>query len=360
VILSACNRQKHGQDRTRFDDAALAKHRQATMKIYNEISNPAHSSAQDFVAQQSEQDMLHIQRVVDLSLKPVPIKDGAFHEVIPQPSSPVATPLTHLEQNKLLGMARSVGRLEMSAGSSDKALKGTAFVVGPGVVATNCHVVEAISELGTQGRWQLKSQATVLVDFGEGPEHFSSNEFVVSQLLAYPEQKGLDVALLAISKESADKRNSLPPPLDLSPQKLSRNWGTELELLGLIGYPDLRTPMVADPPTVKIFDALRASGNYAKIYSPGAITSVESLAGFDFVLHIASTYRGQSGSPLIDRNTFKVIGVHACCAFYSPDVQSEDEPLPCASMLFSRPEANEGISSWSILEQKTLGQVLPH
>lgn len=305
-------------------------------------------------------NFVHIQQVVNGSLKPMAILNGALVAITTQPDSPIATPLTAEEKAKLLERARSVGRVEMSDGSSDAVLQGTAFVVKPGVVATNCHVMGNISERDSQGAWQLKKGVKVLVDFGDGPAHSPSHEFPVTQVRAYSSSTGLDVALLQVGARSADDKGSLPPPLDLSAKKVELRWGSKQELVGLVGYPQLKGPIIGDLITQEVFEALRTSNRFAKVYSPGAVTDVASPSGFDLLLHVASTYGGQSGSPLIDRSTFQVVGVHACCKFYSERLPPPQSDLPCSSTILMQRDVNQAISSWAILQDKRLAAVLLH
>jgi hypothetical protein len=231
-------------------------------------------------------------------------------------------------------------------------LEGTAFVVGPGRAATNCHVIRQVASPGATPDlpFTLAPQGDLLIDFGDGPQHDPSHEFEVISLDPCP-GKGLDVAFVEVQKRSVDRSTVLPAFLVFIPSTLPEG----KRLIGEIGFPDLDT-VQGGTPTQDLFKQYINKG-YSKFYTPGAITSVKSVSGVDFLYHVTSTWPGESGSPMFDLASLNIIGVDACCDRISTTVPALTD-LKCASRLLTSP-ANIGIASWTVLADPVLGPLLP-
>jgi S1-C subfamily serine protease len=175
----------------------------------------------------------------------------------------------------------SVGRIDRVDGSSRDAL-ATGFVVAAGVLATNTHVLDALSA----GERRLeKGQAVVLFgqEFGVAPDRPA---VAITQVLAV--HPSLDMCLLEIEDAAVS------------------SWEIDSSALGkgariaAIGYPQ-------DDPRSPVFRDVIFQNRYGvKRGAPGEIRGTAPSA----VFHDCSTLGGNSGSPLVDLQTGRVVGIH--------------------------------------------------
>jgi hypothetical protein len=280
-----------------------------------------------------------IQREVEDRLKPVPIVNNGLQPVLPQTTFSLYRDLTQQESALLSARVRSVGRIETREGTS-VVLQGTGFVAPGSVIATNCHVVAAIAE-STGTEWRLKSDTRI--DFADDAQHHAAAEYRITGIGSHSNLRGLDVAVLTVENSSVDRSQALPAPLPVSGNRFVQ--GNEPTLVGVVGYPDLPRA------TETLFRQLRDRTASTKLYSPGAVLSVETLSGVDVLLHVANTMKGNSGSPVLSRGDLSVVGVHNCCTAGAP---SASAVLPCADVLINRPFRNGAISAWSVASDSTM------
>jgi S1-C subfamily serine protease len=175
----------------------------------------------------------------------------------------------------------SVGRIDKADGTSTEPM-ATGFVVAPGVLVTNTHVLDAIS---ANTRRLEKGQAVVRFgqEFGVVPDR---PPVAINSVIAVHPQ--LDMSLLSI-----EDKTLAAWLIDGQPAQKARR-------VAAIGYPqdDPRSPVFRDV----IF------GNRFKV-KRGAPGEIRGTAAHT-VFHDCSTLGGNSGSPLADLDTCKVIGVH--------------------------------------------------
>lgn len=292
-------------------------------------------------------------RVIKDELKPIPIGPGGLAPAFPASVHPWGRALDVSETARMLTAAQSVGRIE--SGDASPVLRGTAFVAGPGLIATNCHVLRLIAE-PSGNAWAL-TRTSVQIDFAEGSAHNQEREFRIEGIAAFPTAPYLDVALLRVATTSLGGNKPLPPPLPLRRTPLAAGSPAQSTLVGVIGYPNLANFTSTDRLTEQTFLRIRESGDRAKTLSLGAVLGIDSHEGIDFIDHVASTHTGHSGSPVVDRATGDVIGVHYCCAVRGalPLVS----PLACSSQLLSDRENNEAVSSWTVARDRLTGPLLP-
>jgi endonuclease G len=155
----------------------------------------------------------------------------------------------------------------------------------------------------------------------------------------------LDYALLSVAPKSEDAKVSLPPPLQVSSQAAAGTY------IGVLGYPDIRgaedacqTHSASCDETAQWFASYgQKNPGIIKILSPGRETGQFSRGTFQIFTYDAPTLGGQSGSPVMDLETGKVVGLHYCCSGY----KAQAESLACAQInpisLGDR-SANEAIS----------------
>ncbi|MEO8035807.1 MAG: DNA/RNA non-specific endonuclease, partial [Acidobacteriota bacterium] len=189
---------------------------------------------------------------------------------------------------------RAVGRVEVSA-HPDFSWIGTAWLVGPDVVATNRHVAREfgrangssfVFRTGTFGR-KMKASIDFLEEFGSRVERVAK----VREILHIEEEDGPDVAFLRI--EGAE----LAPPIALA--ELASNAGQQI---AVIGYParDSRIPEqdLMEQIFGDVFDKKRLA--------PGQVKDATTAE----LLHDCSTLGGNSGSVVLDLASGKAVGIH--------------------------------------------------
>lgn len=199
----------------------------------------------------------------------------------------------------------SVGRIDKVDGTSTNAL-ATGFVVAPGVLVTNTHVLDAIS---ANTRLLQKGQAVVF--FGQEYNVVPDSPAVaITGVVAVHPQ--FDMSLLSIDDEAVSAWR-----IDDRPTQKARR-------VAAIGYPqdDPRSPVFRDVIFGDRFGVKRGA--------PGEVRGTAANA----VYHDCSTLGGNSGSPLVDLDTCKVVGIH------------RDGPL----FLF-RNEAVDGVSLAAFVKQ---------
>jgi len=293
------------------------------------------------------------QAVISSTFKPVPIVAGRLRFVLAQPVTPLTPPLSAQDQGSVARIGLSVGRVERVDDAGAIHLVGTAFMAGPGMVATNCHVVAEL--LTKTGDPVLAPNVPVRVDFGDSRQHDPAHEFTVTGVSGCPTRTGMDVGMLTIQTLALDVQSSPPGVLTIDDAKFSPHWGNSDARIGLVGYPDL------DHTDESLYQALEATSpkTYGKIFTPGVGQGIDNARGFDFLLHNGSSDSGNSGSPIFDLTNFHVVGVHNCC--YSSTLATPTGPLrlPC-SFVFGQARFNQGVAGWEVRADPALGGLLPH
>jgi len=175
----------------------------------------------------------------------------------------------------------SVGRIDKVDGKATTPL-ATGFVAAPGVLVTNTHVLDALS---ANSRRLQKGQAVVYFgqEFGVVPD---SPPVAITGVVAVHPQ--LDISLLSIENQAV-----VPWKIDEQPSRKARP-------VVAIGYPQ-------DDPRSPVFrDVIFGDRFLVKRGAPGELRGVAA----DSVYHDCSTLGGNSGSPLVDLDTCKVVGLH--------------------------------------------------
>jgi hypothetical protein len=285
-------------------------------------------------------------RVIQEALKPITLSGGKLLDAFGEPRAPAAAIPTGPAATLMLLRSLSVGRIELQG--ERRTHVGTGFVVGPGLVATNCHVLRAMASRRSDGQWELKSDPSgrrYQIDFGDARAHDPEREYAIESVVAYPRTRFLDVALLRAATRSSVGDHDLPMPIPLRTARMVRDWSREPLPVAVIGYPDLLN-LSGDDTTQAVFRQIRESGDdYVKLLSPGFAVGLDPHDGIDFLDHVASTHAGESGSPVLDRSMGEAIGVHFCCAL--PGLPPTIDPLECSSEGVSDRTNNEAISTWS-------------
>lgn len=189
-----------------------------------------------------------------------------------------------------------VGRLRVPEFVDDPYL-GTAFMVAPGLAMTNVHVAITFAERNGVG-WRIGTGLTALVDFlGEEGVAATSEFRVVGIELLHPDPR-LDLAVLRLAQDDADR--PLPDPLPMNGNVQDVRSGARVYVVGYPGADDRHDASVVE----QVFG--RTLG--VKRLSPGEIASAEP--GSVQFTHDCSTLRGNSGSGVFSLATGRLFGLH--------------------------------------------------
>jgi serine protease len=210
-------------------------------------------------------------------------------------------------------VAPSVGRINSAVGFPH--YLGTGFVVADGLIATNRHVLEALtgtSEPGADGTWAFKKPVTI--DFAAEFGKDRKREFRVTGVAyAGPDPiknklrpANLDLALLKV--DTSNGGDSLPPPLPLSRKLKALQQKSDIYVMG---YP-ARPQGEAGEVLMRVFQ----DEYFVKRFAPGFVQddpdTAEDEGHHRVFTHDASTLGGNSGSCVVEFRLEgrAVVGLH--------------------------------------------------
>jgi S1-C subfamily serine protease len=193
----------------------------------------------------------------------------------------------------------SIGRIEVKNHPSGFDYMGTGWVIDDGIIVTNRHVAQTFAERTEAGfsfsiGFDRVKPIGVDIDFLEEIGSDAAREYLISQVLYIARKYEPDVAFLKF--DQADQR--LPfRPIGLLGERIPVK-----TMVATVGYP-ARDPYLPDQELMerifgKIYDKKRLA--------PGFVTDVSA----EEISHDCTTLGGNSGSPLIDLATGKVVGLH--------------------------------------------------
>jgi hypothetical protein len=263
-----------------------------------------------------------------------------------------------------------IGRLELKDDKTQKEfLWATAFKVGQqttesgetyDLIATTCHALQPIIKQDS-GRWILKppTDETLWLDLGERTD-YPGEQYQVTELVAYGQQQGLDVALLKVKHFTDGSLQFLPSNVD------ALRLGRRLPLT-VVGYVDFLHPV--DPLFDLSYGPFETFGDN-EFVSLGRYSQIEfkgearlNREGVNYLLHDAATSMGESGSPVFageDLNKAPVLGVHVCCTAYWKNEKTyapvDKDMIPCGKI--TRSGLNKAVSSKDILCDPDLRKAL--
>jgi len=261
--------------------------------------------------------------VVDSNLVPIAVLKHSIKPTGKQIYPDLQALVDATSDDDTLAVSSKVGRIRYwvrnglpasSMQENEAYLAGTGFVVGPGMVATACHVLNYIADNNLIG---ISPTIWAKIDFSaDGQTH---KAFEITGILGKGTLQGQDYAILAVSSLGEDGAGSLPDPMIMG-------LDTNTKYVGVIGYPDVSGAKKACSPggtgcdeTNKWFaDFSKTNPDVIKVISPGRKTGDFSPHGFPILTYDSPTLGGQSGSPVIDLLTHQVIGLHYCCTGYAP------------------------------------------
>lgn len=188
-----------------------------------------------------------------------------------------------------------VGRIEVANNPNFEWL-GTGFLAGADIVITNRHV--AMEFARSDGPlWSFRGSMTASVDFNEELGAEDPAEFRVTEIVGIHDVH--DMAVLRVEQVAGPLQ--LPAPLSVSKDAPKTLLGREVYVVGYPAWDGRRN----DPePMLRIFSNIFN----VKRLQPGEVAG-DTVAGGE-IFHDCSTLGGNSGSPVFDLETHKVIGLH--------------------------------------------------
>lgn len=190
---------------------------------------------------------------------------------------------------------QSVGRVEVS-GHPNLEWVGTGFLVARDVLMTNRHVAMEFTAPKGNGRWGIAPGIRASVDFREEHLGMQSSEVRIKGLIGIHGK--YDMALFRL-----EAGGDLPEPLPLSsgPGPVEQLPGRQLYVVGYPAWDGRRN----DPePMQRLF----ANVYNVKRLQPGSF--MRYLNGNNLFTHDCSTLGGNSGSPVLDLDSHRIIGLH--------------------------------------------------
>lgn len=247
-------------------------------------------------AELSPEEVLGLEAVDVLITRPAIFVTGGDFVSPPEPWGA----LLDQERPTIRRVFQSVGRIEVSYGVGAPEMIGTGFVVAPGIVMTNRHVVQAFSEQA-QGTWQFLAGLTPSIDYHGERDGTSQAGFEVLEVLGVHSSPDVDLALLRVSRQ-AGHGHPAPAPLSLAALPPESPAGRDVYA---VGYPASDKQGLTPPQVLRdIFGAVYQ----VKRLQPGKLLDVDG--SLPIFTHDCSTLGGNSGSCVVDLKTGQVIGLH--------------------------------------------------
>jgi glutamyl endopeptidase len=239
-----------------------------------------------------------VQALLAFTARPVLLVQGGRFAMPP----PVWEDLDRTYRSDIEMALRSVGRVEMT-GYPDLTWAGTAWVVAPGFVVTNRHVVQYFAQPAAETRWRIKDGMTAQIDFGRELDMPADEGQIFevpggAEILVHPVH---DLALVPVAGRSRNGAAPLPPPLSLAPDGGGIGEGRKVFVAG---YPERNDRAPERLLQYRLFQGIFG----VKRLQPGQVMSLLSEQGT--LLHDCSTLGGNSGSPVVDLDTNRVVGLH--------------------------------------------------
>ncbi len=206
----------------------------------------------------------------------------------------------------------SIGRVDVT--NADRDYAGTAWVIDDGLVITNRHVANLFAEAsGTGFKFKIgfdaRREIGVNIDFLEEFGNAASDEVKIERVVWVAPENGPDVAFLKLEQKSSPVGRL---KLDLASEVPVRNLP-----VAAIGYPASDSRFSDQRLAEKIFGGVFTK----KRLAVGNLLAADE----NRVTHSCSTLGGNSGSPLLDIGTGRVMGLH-----YSGTEFIENDAVPAA------------------------------
>jgi hypothetical protein len=226
------------------------------------------------------------------------------NDSFPTPQPPW-TALDNPHRKPICRKLPGVGRIEITV-EGKRTMNGTGFLVGPGLVLTNHHVVdhpEAKSiRFGIKapgGKWEIIPGKDPTIDFKFEHEIPAKRVFKIKEIVAMHPK--FDMCLLRLdSHEISGSGAPLPDPL-----KIGSDQPADANEVYVVGYP--AGDNTGDTP-FKVLKDIFGGIFEVKRLQPGDL--VKDFPDHGIFAHDCSTLGGNSGSCVVDLKTDRVAGIH--------------------------------------------------
>ena len=243
-------------------------------------------------------ERLTVETIVRPHARPVlTIRDNQATTEFLGPDSAVWATRIQAAKSVLDRVIPAIGRVEVT-NHPDFSWVGTGWLVADDIMVTNRHVAREFGRRGASG-FSFRSGVnsgpmTSRIDFLEEDQRLNSLEYAVNSILWIAPSSEPDVAFLRVTRPATSR--PLPPPIQLADSV------TEDEFVATIGYP-ARDSRVPDQELV-----LRIFGDVyeKKRLAPGQVIGIDA----DELQHDCSTLGGNSGSPMVNLQSGKAVGLH--------------------------------------------------
>ena len=203
--------------------------------------------------------------------------------------------------DKISNTIPGVGRLEIK-GHPNYPWAGTGWLIaGTDIIVTNKHVADIFT---SEVRDKLKinddyrgNRLSVNIDFKEEYGIHEEHEFDIKEVIYMAENNKPDIALLRVERKNI-KGKSLPKGLEISSKRMSPD-----DNVYVVGYPAYNLGG-----EIQLYDCIFKGISNVKRLAPGDI--YPSSAASYLYMHDCSTWYGNSGSPVIDLYSGRVVGIH--------------------------------------------------
>jgi len=287
-----------------------------TEKVLNQLKKGDALAARDVRATTALEALVKMtgRPAIRLDDKPININDPNLQEWVG---------VLAMLQDALPMASQSVGRID-----ADGVHQGTGFVVGPGIVLTNRHVIEGFAaplpSALKPDRWLLERDATI--NFSPNADDPNRQFKIKDVLFSGPDpisgdplinHNELDLALVAVETTN-NVRRSLPDALNISATRVKADLNRKFFL---IGYPAAPSSFPKDENGLYRVDVVQRirqlfGMDYGVCYlSPGLVE--KPVDSFDLAsrpisfVHDATSLGGSSGSCLLScDNALDVMGLH--------------------------------------------------
>lgn len=205
-------------------------------------------------------------------------------------------------RNSFANISKAVGRIELVNHPSFSWV-GTGWMYGDNFLITNRHVANEFVYKKQDGQLSFKSFDTAVksyVDFKEENLSPTSFEFKIAEVVYVSEEYEADIAIFKVKRINENDENLPAERLQLYGNNF--NYNDENNYVGAIGYPAYDSRI----PDANLMNTIFKGIYNKKRFSPGKITSFND----NQYLHDCTTSGGNSGSPIIETNTGKVVGLH--------------------------------------------------
>jgi V8-like Glu-specific endopeptidase len=239
----------------------------------------------------SDRDQQGLEAIVLLAGRPaILIQEGDFME------PPTLWAALKDVRDQIKDVIKRVGRIEVSNNPNFEWL-GTGWLAGKDVVITNRHVALEFSRRADDGTWTFRAPMGASLNLRAELNSESALTFTVKSIIGIHE----DHDMAALQVEQVSGAEALPDPLPIVRQAPAGLVGRKVYVIGYPAWDGRRN----DPEPMKRI--------FAEIYNvkrlqPGEISG-DAVASFE-IFHDCSTLGGNSGSPVLDLETHRVLGLH--------------------------------------------------